>query len=362
MSVNKKYKLINNIYHDHTNEAGLSSKNKVYKAAKTCNPSIAYKDVSECLQGNDVYTLFKPNRKKYETNKTTAPCLDNIWQSDLSDMSHIKSYNKGITFLMFVIDVYSRYLWVKPLISKSPIHTAKALSEIFTKDARVPGYIITDKGTEFTGHRFQNILKNFGVGFLVANSVHKSSMAERVQRTIKSRMTKYFKLNNTFKYIDVLQDLVDCYNNSIHRMIDNKPSNVVHNNINICEKPCSQFTSVNPVYSEGDYVRISLVKTIFAKGYEQSWSSEIFIVSQIIKQKNCKIMYKLTDLMGEAIEGRFYREELQKINYKDNKPFVIEKIIKRYLNEKGVPYVLVKWQGWPCKFNSSIPASYLKSI
>ena len=83
-------------------------------------------------------------------------------------------------------------------------------------------------------------------------------------------------------------------------------------------------------------VRISKYKNIFAKGYTQNWSEEIFI---IIKIKNTvPWTYVISDLNGERIDGIFYEKELQKTNQQE---FIIEKILKR----KG-DKLYVKWKGY----------------
>ena len=100
----------------------------------------------------------------------------------------------------------------------------------------------------------------------------------------------------------------------------------------------------------GDWVRISRVKDIFEKGFMPSWSTECFQVTDILFSK--PVTYQLADFGGEAIEGSFYAPELQKTD----KPevFLIESVLQRK-KVKGVKMMLVKWQGYPKKFNKWIP-------
>ena len=89
-----------------------------------------------------------------------------------------------------------------------------------------------------------------------------------------------------------------------------------------------------PKFKVGDYVRISKYKNIFAKGFTQNWSEEVFVISKI---KNAvPWTYVISDLNGEPISGTVYEKELQKIN--QNK-YRIEKVIKR----KG-DKLYVKWK------------------
>ena len=78
-------------------------------------PHIDKKEIKEVLQGEDAFTLHKPIRKKFPTRKTEAQTLDSVWQLDLTEMIRYSTYNEGYQYILFVIDVYSRYLWLKPL-------------------------------------------------------------------------------------------------------------------------------------------------------------------------------------------------------------------------------------------------------
>ena len=99
-----------------------------------------------------------------------------------------------------------------------------------------------------------------------------------------------------------------------------------------------------PKFKAGDRVRISKYKNIFAKGYTQNWSEEVFIVSKI--KNTVRWTYVITDLNGEPITGSFYEKELQKTS---QEKFRIEKVIKR----KG-DKLYVKWKGYNNSFNSWI--------
>jgi hypothetical protein len=101
-----------------------------------------------------------------------------------------------------------------------------------------------------------------------------------------------------------------------------------------------------------DKVRISKHKTVFSKGYTPNWSEEIFKVSeQVAREPN---VYKICDLAGERVEGVFYDSELQKIS-KDDDVYKVEAILRTRVKNKKKE-VLVKWLGYPEKFNSWEPA------
>ena len=110
------------------------------------------------------------------------------------------------------------------------------------------------------------------------------------------------------------------------------------------------FNKKDPKFKVGDHVRISKYKNIFAKGYTQNWSEEVFVVSKI--KNTVPRTYVISDLNGEPITGRFYEKELQKTS---QEKFRIEKVIKR----KG-DKLYVKWKGYDSLFNSWINKKEIK--
>lgn len=118
--------------------------------------------------------------------------------------------------------------------------------------------------------------------------------------------------------------------------------------------------SSTPKFHVGDHVRITKYKHIFQKGYESNWSDEIFIVSSVI-DRSPWVVYTLNDLSNEPIIGTFYEKELQKVAYDPTSSYKIDKIIssRQTGNRKEV---LVKWKGYPNKFNTWILASSLNQI
>ena len=101
----------------------------------------------------------------------------------------------------------------------------------------------------------------------------------------------------------------------------------------------------------GDQVRISKIKRTFDKGYFPNFSKEIFTVSKQIRRD--PPVYKLKDYDGKELKGTFYEKELQKV-IKSDDVYEVEKIIKKRGRGRNVQYLL-KWLGYPNKFNSWVP-------
>ena len=115
---------------------------------------------------------------------------------------------------------------------------------------------------------------------------------------------------------------------------------------------------VNYKFKINDQVRISKIKWKFEKWYLPNFSREIFTVSKTIPRR--PPVYKIKDYDGEELHGTFYEKELQKV-VKHNDTYEIEKILKKWGKGKNVKY-LVKWLGYPNKFNAWVSDSEIKHL
>ena len=166
-------------------------------------------------------------------------------------------------------------------------------------------------------------------------------IAEKFIRTLKNKIFKHMTAISKNVYFDVLDDIVNKYNNTVHRIIKMKSMDVKDNTYVDSKK---KVDDKDPKFKVGDHVRISKYKNIFAEGYTPNWSEENFVVDKI---KNAvPWTYVINDLNVKKIAGSSYEKELQKTNQKE---FRIEKILKRKGDE-----LYVKWKGYSNSFNSWI--------
>ena len=208
------------------------------------------------------------------------------------------------------IDVFSKYVWVIPLKNKTGPALVTAFKEIL-ESGRKPQKIQTDEGTEFFNKHFKDLMKAEEIQLYNTYNETKASVVERVIRTLKTRMWRYFTAKKTMRYIDVLQDLVDAYNQSKHRSIQKKPINVTQENERevwhtLYGEREEKKKPVSYKFEIGDQVRISKMKRTFEKGYLPNFSKEIFTVSQQIPRE--PPVYKLKDYDQEELSGTFYNE------------------------------------------------------
>ena len=142
-------------------------------------------------------------------------------------------------------------------------------------------------------------------------------------------------------YNDKLDDIVNKYNNTYYRTIKMKPVNVKSSIYIDFNKENNKEGSR---FKVGGHVRILKYKNIFAKGFVQNWSQEVFVITKV--KNTVPWTYVITDLNVEEIFGKFYEKELHKTNQKE---FRVGKVIKRKSNK-----LYVKWKGYYNSFNGWI--------
>ena len=168
--------------------------------------------------------LHKPIIRKFKKRKVYSAFKDNIWAADLADMQLLSRYNKGIRFLLCVIDIFSKYAWVVPLKDKKGISIVKAFQSILKQANRKPNKIWVDKGSEFYNAYFKKWLQDNDIVMYSTHNEGKSVVVERFIRTLKSKIYKYMTSISKNVYIDTLDDIVDEYNNTYHTTIKMKPA------------------------------------------------------------------------------------------------------------------------------------------
>ena len=352
-----KKRLLKNLYYSLDSNVSFAGREILYKAAKLKNESITRKDVNNWLSSQLTYTLHKPVNQRFKTRAVVVYDIDEQWQMDLVDLSKLSRYNAGYKYLLVCIDVLSKYAWIEPLKSKTGRELKNAIQKILRH--RQPKLIQTDKGTEFLNSLVKNFLMKKNIKLFATNSERKASVVERLNRTMKSIMFKYFTNVSTRKYIDVLPELVQRYNYAYHRSIKMRPVDVNESNvpivwINLYGK--RRKTSNKKQLSIGDRVRISIERLPFQKRYEEVWTEEIFIVTHRIVGN--PIVYKIADQAGEPIKGTFYYEELQKVL--EPTTYRIERVIRKKRTAVGKLLYYVKWKGYSDKFNSYVPEEDLQ--
>lgn len=284
-----------------------------------------------------------------------------LWEMDLITLNtELKQWSDNtFKYLLCVVDCFDRYAFVQCLRNKQPKEVITALNKIFVNSKRSPHNISSDRGTEFTNKNMQSFLKSKNIlqKFTITTLPAKAAMVEAFNRTFQQKMLRLLSFKrkssefeternaNSFrKYVEFVTKV---YNNSIHSSTKFKPIDVNSSNIvkvysNIHKKLESmdkkhQYSSRKSLnILPGDFVRVrnKLHGLNFEKrSLTHPWSSEIFKVTDIIEKQPFSV-YKISDLKENAVTGKLYAEEMQKVNLPYWAPVKILKRSSDIFNDK----------------------------
>ncbi|GFQ75014.1 putative uncharacterized transposon-derived protein F54H12.3 [Trichonephila clavata] len=220
----------------------------------------------------------------------------------------------------------SRYLRAFPIKDKKAGTIANVFSKVF-KEVR-PKNIQTDKGSEFYNKTVRSLFKKFNIHHYSTKSEAKCAILERAHKTLQNKMFRVFTHRNSYKCYDILKPLVYSYNHSVHRSHGFAPANVTEADEPLLNKSLYEIDApVRFRFAVNDVVRISKARKVFRKGYLPGWTEETFVVYK--RYPTNPPTYLLQDLSGKEIDGRFYAEELQKIDKSDQDFGQLKKLFAR---------------------------------
>ena len=185
-------------------------------------------------------------------------------------MQSLSKYSEGIKYLLCVIDLFSKYAWVIPIKDKKGTSIVNAFKKTLSDLNIKPNKLWVDHGSEFYNKSFKDFLKINNIKMYSTCNKRKSVVAERFIRTWKNKIFKHITVISKNIYFDVLDDIVDKYNNTVHKTIKIKPIKVTGDHY--AEYNVDPSNKKNRQFKVGDNVRISKLKNIFAKVYTPNWS------------------------------------------------------------------------------------------
>lgn len=397
-------KYLRKIYYNPRNPGSYGGIDRLHRQVKKeASMNISKGRIKRWLAEQDVYTKFRPSRTKFPRIPIYASSIGYMWEADLADMNNYKKENNGNAYFLLCIDAFSKKIWTKPLKTKSGKEVAEAFEQIFSK-TKPPQKLRTDKGTEFTNVYVQKIFNKYNIEFFTTQNETKSAIAERGIKTIKGRIMKIINASHSYVWIDDIQDVTESYNNSIHSSTKKIPNEVSekdqaeiwdnlyeelpkHKDSDEKEKTLSTEPDIklkdeiikkekkmnkkkkkkyikNYKFKIGDQVRVSVLKGKFDREYSQKFTDEVFEIYDRFKRGDIA-MYRIRDQNREPIKGVWYTQELQRVFVSPDKLWEIEKIVDTKTEGRGNKkrhMSLVKWNGWPKRFNTWIPTKEIQDV
>ena len=259
---------------------------------------------------------------------------------------------------MVLQDVFSRYLWLFPLKNKQQLSILACLRSLFDKGIRCRRYFLCDRGTEFIGGAVVSFLREHGVQEIHNYGEHKASISERTCRFVAGRLYRYMTEQNDSRWLAWLPVVAAAYNKTRQRRTGLSPTQA-----RLPENTARVMASIfkhrdiatsKRVFKPGDVVRVSHTRSVFAKGYHQSFSTQQYVVAKVVRSR--PVHYLLKDLLGRDLLGGFYASELIHSHQKQ----FYHTVLKSRTLKGGRRQHYVHWSGFPDDQDSWIYASDLE--
>ena len=360
--LNNKISLAKEKYYDLDKPSSYGGVMRLYRGMKKHGWTI--KDCKEFLKKQNTYTLHKERVFRFTRNKMITYYPDYQHQIDLVDMQEYARENKGYKYILVIIDCFSRYCWLKGLKDKKAT-TLRDTFERLYDDIPVPERIQTDQGTEFNNQLMKKWYKEHEIIYFTTRGPgFKCAMVERLNRTLKNLMFRYFTKKGNHKYIDVLDDIANNYNNSYHRTIKMTPSEartapIDKLRMNFEEKVKKEkrengdedelVKENGKTLKVGQRVRVAFDKGKMDRGFWQTYKDPVHKITRIYRQDSVPL-YELEDEMNQKLPRRYYSQQIQPVG---DVAYRIERILRERLNKKTKQKeYFVKWLGYPMSMSS----------
>ena len=271
---------------------GYVSLQKFYDIVKDHHLNYTYKQVKEWYDSQNINEIYKePNVKpEYQSIRAVNNKVGTL-QMDLMVVKQFSKANRGVKYLLNIIDIYSRYLWVFGINNKKAKTVEPFVREVLdylkSRQDYDQIFMTCDNGTEFLGS-VSKLFDEYNVKVYwndpkALNAKRIMGIIERVNRTLWNRLKKYMYANDTLKYIDVLDQLVYSYNHTKHSTTKQKPYEIMYKNIH-----SNQIYNIIPknVFKIGDKVRhLKKVKTFSKRAFKNKYSLKVYTIKDIVNNR-----------------------------------------------------------------------------
>ena len=270
-------------------------------------------------------------------------------QADLMDLSKFSKYNNGFRYILNIIDIYSCFVWSFPLKTKKPDEIAPIIENVIKQ---IPKHnfksICYDQGNEFKG-KVLSVMKKYNVKkFLndpeAPNAKNSMALIEQFNYTLLQKIKKFMTKTDSVRYINVLNDIISNYNNTVHSSIKQQPVNVFH----AIKYPMKQGLNLDKgdkrKFNVDDSVRaIKVRKTFDKQGFVPTYTLTVYKIKDIKNNKyvlsNGKSYYE--EELIDAKEGENFTT-IKKKHEKIQQDEKLNKIIRQEFNTTDIDKLIVQ--------------------
>lgn len=372
-------------YYDINKPAAFTSVSKLHQAIKKEGKyDIPLNLIKEWGMSQDAITLnTRPIEKNKVRRKVVSGLRQSLWDCDLLQLNQKRfvEANDGYSYILVCVDVLSRYGHAVQLKSKGSQDVLNGFDHVLKQVNYKVRSIRTDNGKEFTNRIVKDFMKKHSINLYHTSSSTKSNYAEIFIKNIKRRLFRIFQFNNSYRYLEDLQNIIKSYNNTTHSSIGIAPADVnKKNEQEIWDRtyyPPSNYKKIflKAVktngkrykkkknifkYNIGDTVRIIYSRQLFDRDYDEKYTGETFTITRKRIAQGIPI-YFLKDYSGEDVKGGFYSWELKKIVFNKDGLFKIDKVLKKR-KRKGKSESFVHFQSWPKKYDDWVNSDNIVSL
>lgn len=321
------------------------------------------------LESIDGYTLHREYKKPRVYNPYYLHSRRKLAQADLIDVSKLAQENDGVTFLLLIIDCFTKKIWLYPIQRKTAVAMTDAMRTWLGQLDVAPTKLQTDRGLEFTNRQVQALLAQHGVEWQAAYGTAKAAIAERANKSIQMIMYKYMTERETVRYVDKLQQMLATYNSRGHRTLDqmtpdeaDRPEN--ENRVQaIFHERYAKIGAKrrSPKLKIGNLVRVKTDAhsvSSSSRSYAEQFHGEFFTIVRINRTLPVPMYHLKSVDTGEYIKGGFYSNELQR---QRGDLYKIETVL-RERTRRGRRQLFVKWKFFGPRWNEWIDADSVERV
>ena len=305
MEISQKYTDLNSI--------GAFSGAENFRKSSNCKTDL--KNVRAELSKVKAYNLHFPAPKKIKRRFVYVPGIHVQYGMDLIDIQKYKKSNYGNSYILIVLDFFSKMAWLESIKNKKATTVLEAFQRILKRTGGKCQFLHSDSGTEFINSKMKKFCEDNNIKQFSVTTPLKCCYVERFIRTIFQKISRYMTHKNTKRFVNKLKEFETLYQNSYHRSIGCKPIEVTKTNeMEIWHKLYSKKEMNKPKsdLKVGDKVHRVLDKPIFTKGYSKTFEDEIYEIESI--RDTNPPMYKIKD-EKRSLPRYYYRQELVTVNY-----------------------------------------------
>ena len=148
------------LYYNPKESSSFSSIEKLYRAAKKqLWKDVTREKVKKWLNAQETYSLHKTKRYRFPRTKIITYGIRYLMATDLAQFDSLAQYNSNVRYILFLVDAFTKQLYLYPLKKKQGKLTAEALDYLFTEKG-APLFLTSDLGSEFFNYDVEAVLKN----------------------------------------------------------------------------------------------------------------------------------------------------------------------------------------------------------